>query len=137
MRGMPVGVEQHIAAVHPASRVRIRIGNWPSGLYFALLRAPGGRVGYAPFVLAPARLGEHRIAVVMPTQTWQAYNFRDDNGDGKPDTWYATPTTSRRRGCTGRSRTAAFRGTTSSTTSRSCAGSCTRGCTSTSSPTRN
>src|SRR3954447_9837274 len=91
MRGMPVGVEQHIASVHPASRVPIRIGDWPSGLYFALLRAPGGRVGYAPFVLAPARLGEHRIAVVMPTQTWQAYNFRDDNGDGKPDTWYADP----------------------------------------------
>ena len=29
-----------------------------------------------------ARLGEHRVAVVMPTQTWQAYNFRDDDGDG-------------------------------------------------------
>ena len=91
MRGMPLGTEQHIAAVHPASRLRVRIGNWPSGLYFALLRAPGGRVGYAPFVLAPTRLGEHRIAVVMPTQTWQAYNFRDDNGDGKGDTWYADP----------------------------------------------
>jgi hypothetical protein len=25
----------------------------------------------------------------MPTQTWQAYNFRDDDGDGHPDTWYA------------------------------------------------
>jgi hypothetical protein len=25
----------------------------------------------------------------MPTQTWQAYNFRDDDGDGSPDTWYA------------------------------------------------
>ena len=50
-----------------------------------LLRAahgPGARVGYAPFVLAPAQLGEHRVAVVMPTQTWQAYNFRDDDGDG-------------------------------------------------------
>jgi hypothetical protein len=29
------------------------------------------------------------VAVVMPTQTWQAYNFRDDDGDGRPDTWYA------------------------------------------------
>jgi hypothetical protein len=37
----------------------------------------------------PRRLGEHRVAVVLPTQTWQAYNFRDDDGDGKPDTWYA------------------------------------------------
>jgi hypothetical protein len=91
MRGMPVGAEQHIGAVHHGSRFRVRIGNWPSGLYFALLRAPGGRVGYAPFVLAPPRLGRQRIAVVMPTQTWQAYNYRDDNGDGKPDTWYADP----------------------------------------------
>ena len=29
------------------------------------------------------------MAVVLPTLTWQAYNFRDDDGDGKPDTWYA------------------------------------------------
>jgi hypothetical protein len=91
MRGMPVGVERHIGAVQRGSRYRVRIGNWPSGLYFALLRASGGRVGYAPFVLAPPRLGTHRIAVVMPTQTWQAYNYRDDNGDGKADTWYADP----------------------------------------------
>jgi hypothetical protein len=69
--------------------VPVRIGAWPSGVYFVRLTAPGSRVGYAPFVLAPSRLGEHRIAVVMPTQTWQAYNFRDDNGDGHADTWYA------------------------------------------------
>jgi hypothetical protein len=25
----------------------------------------------------------------MPTNTWQAYNFRDDDGDGIPNTWYA------------------------------------------------
>ena len=25
----------------------------------------------------------------MPTHTWQAYNFRDDDGDGRGDTWYA------------------------------------------------
>src|SRR5213592_974042 len=67
----------------------IRIGSWPSGVYFARLTASGSRVGYAPFVLSPTELGEHRIAVVMPTQTWQAYNFRDDDGDGHPDTWYA------------------------------------------------
>lgn len=39
-------------------------------------------------VLAPNHLGEHRIAVVLPTQTWQAYNYRDDDGDGIPNTWY-------------------------------------------------
>ena len=37
-------------------------------------------------MLRPRRLGEHRVAVVLPTLTWQAYNFRDDDGDGKPDT---------------------------------------------------
>ena len=42
-------------------------------------------------MLAPAHLGEHRIAVVLPTQTWQAYNYRDDDGDGSPDTWYQGP----------------------------------------------
>jgi hypothetical protein len=25
----------------------------------------------------------------MSTMTWQAYNFRDDDGDGKGDTWYS------------------------------------------------
>ena len=51
-----------------------------------LLRAPrrcGGRVGFAPFVVRPRRLGVHRVAVVLPTLTWQAYNLRDDDGDGK------------------------------------------------------
>ena len=51
----------------------------------------GIKVGYAPFVLAPTRLGEHRIAVVMPPQTWQAYNFQDVDGNGYGDTWYAGP----------------------------------------------
>jgi hypothetical protein len=27
--------------------------------------------------------------VVLPTLTWQAYNFRDDDGDGLADSWYA------------------------------------------------
>ena len=57
-----------------------------------LLRAARGSrrlIGFAPFVLRPRRLGEHRVAVVLPTLTWQAYNLRDDNGDGKGDSWYA------------------------------------------------
>jgi hypothetical protein len=66
----------------------VHVGDWPSGLYFAKLEAPDGRVGFAPFVVHPRALGEHRILVVLPTYTWQAYNFRDDDGDGKGDTWY-------------------------------------------------
>jgi N,N-dimethylformamidase beta subunit-like protein len=68
------------------------IGNWPSGLYFVKLTSPDDRVGYAPFVVRPAALGiGSRVAVVFPTNTWQAYNFYDVNGDGWGDTWYAGP----------------------------------------------
>jgi N,N-dimethylformamidase beta subunit-like protein len=87
MLGTPVDRPVAIGSVHGRRVVSVRIGDWPSGVYFARL-VSGKRVGYATFVLRPARLGEHRIAVVIPTQTWQAYNFRDDNGDGRADTWY-------------------------------------------------
>jgi N,N-dimethylformamidase beta subunit-like, C-terminal len=95
----------HVGSVWPQTRYRneivglsvtepvpvapyVPIGEWPSGLYFMKLRAPSGDVGYAPFVVRPRVLGEHRVAVVMPTNTWQAYNRRDADGDGKGDTWY-------------------------------------------------
>jgi hypothetical protein len=91
MRGTELGRALRLGAVAPGRVVRLHVAG-PSGLYFAQLTAPGGRIGYAPFVLRPARLGEHRVAIVLPTQTWQAYNFRDDDGDGTADTWYAGPT---------------------------------------------
>jgi hypothetical protein len=69
-----------------------RIGSWPSGLYFVKLTSPDGRVGYAPFVVRPALPGLlSRVAVVLPTNSWQAYNFYDADGDGWGDTWYAGP----------------------------------------------
>ncbi|MEZ5101269.1 MAG: DUF6605 domain-containing protein [Thermoleophilia bacterium] len=72
-------------------RVRIGIGDWPSGLYAARIEAADGRVGFAPFVVRPAVLGQaSRVAVVLPTDTWQAYNFQDADGDGWGDTWYAS-----------------------------------------------
>ena len=87
-----MGPVHRLATIKKRQAIRIGLDpGWPSGLYFAQLTAPGGRTGYAPFVLAPAKLGGHRIAVVLPTETWQAYNFRDDDGDGKADTWYADP----------------------------------------------
>jgi hypothetical protein len=72
----------------PALLRVVRAGNWRSGLYFLRLETDDGRVGYAPFVVRPRRLGEHRIAVVLSTYTWQAYNFQDANGDGWGDSWY-------------------------------------------------
>jgi hypothetical protein len=69
-------------------RLAIPIGDWASGMYFARVTS-GRQAAYAPFVVRPRRLGKHRVAVVMPTLTWQAYNFRDDDGDGAADTWYA------------------------------------------------
>jgi hypothetical protein len=89
MEGVPVSKPRRFTVLRGGSTVAIQIGDWPSGLYFAKLTSPG-RVGFAPFVVRPTRLGEHRVAIVLPTRTWQAYNFRDDGGDGKGDTWYAS-----------------------------------------------
>jgi hypothetical protein len=74
------GVKPHL--------VKFAIGEWPFGVYFARLTADDGRVGFAPFVLRPRALGASKVAVVVPTNTWQAYNFRDTDGDGWGDTWY-------------------------------------------------
>ena len=68
----------------------MRAGDWPSGLYFLRATAADGRVGYAPFIVRPRRLGTNRVAVVLATNTWAAYNFADDDGDGWGDSWYVT-----------------------------------------------
>ena len=91
MRGVAATEPVLLGRIVAGSTARVTIGDWPTGLYFAQLTAPGGRIGYAPFVVPPKRLGQNRVAVVLPTRTWQAYNFRDDDSDGKGDTWYATP----------------------------------------------
>ncbi len=90
MTGRPVTAIRQLGAVAGHRTVSVQLGpTWPSGLYYAQLNAPGDRVGYATFVLRPRHLGANRVAIVMPTQTWQAYNFRDDDHNGAPDTWYA------------------------------------------------
>jgi N,N-dimethylformamidase beta subunit-like, C-terminal len=89
MNGVPVTRERRAGSSVRRRTLDIEIGAWQSGLYFARLRATDGRVGFAPFVVRPRRLGEHRVAVVLPTLTWQAYNLRDDDGDGRGDSWYA------------------------------------------------
>ena len=72
-------------------RVRfVRAGDWASGLYFLRAASLDGRTAYAPFIVRPRRFGEHRVAVVLSTNTWQAYNFRDADGDGWGDSWYVS-----------------------------------------------
>jgi hypothetical protein len=89
MQGIPVTQPRSIGNAVKGQIVHFPVGNWPSGVYFAKLNAKNGLVGYAPVIITPSRLGESKVAVVMPTMTWQAYNIRDDNGDGKGDSWYA------------------------------------------------
>jgi hypothetical protein len=94
LTGKPVSAVRRLGSVSGRRTVAIHLGaDWPSGVYYAQLTAPGDRVGYAIFVLRPQHLGAHAVAIVMPTQTWQAYNFRDGNADGVPDTWYAAGST--------------------------------------------
>lgn len=86
MTGMSVGVPLAVRG----SRVEIRIGTWKSGLYFARLVSRGG-VGYAPFIVRAAVAGANDVAIVLPTNTWEAYNFLDQDRNGFGDTWYADP----------------------------------------------
>jgi len=80
LQGAPVTSTR--AAGGPSRMLALRLGNWPSGLYYARVTTPGRGSWYAPFVLRPRRLGVHRVLVVLPTNTWQAYNFEDG------DSWY-------------------------------------------------
>ncbi len=72
-----------------AVTITVQTGAWPSGFYAARLTTDDGRVGFAPFVLRAATPGTRRQLVVLPTNTWQAYNMYDRDGDGWGDTWYA------------------------------------------------
>ena len=116
--------------------ITIRIPNLQSGLYYALLTGPDGRVGYAPFVVRPTILGAtSRVLVVLPTNTWQAYNFQDVDGNG----YGARGTRDRRTAQSisgGRTSRAVCRRASTATTCRSCIGSTGRASRRSSSPTR-
>src|SRR5581483_6156445 len=72
--------------------ITFRIPEVPSGLYYVQFSGADGRIGYAPFVVRPSTLGAtSRVLVVLPTNTWQAYNYQDVDGNGYGDTWYAGP----------------------------------------------
>ena len=84
----PIRVDWRAHRDGPALLRVLRAGDWPSGLYFVRATAADGRVGYAPFIVRPRRLGTNRVAVVLATNTWAAYNFADADGDGWGDSWY-------------------------------------------------
>ncbi len=92
MNGVPVNNPVTIpwSARHRRAMLNFAVGPWPTGVYYVRLTANDGRIGYAPFIVRPTTFGStSRVAVVMPTNTWQAYNFRDSDGNGWGDTWYA------------------------------------------------
>ena len=83
MRGDPVGPPLSFDWSHQRSgphTITVNPGAWVSGVYAAKLTTDDGRVGFAPLILRPPTLGTVREAVVMPTNTWQAYNFDDSDG---------------------------------------------------------
>jgi hypothetical protein len=86
----PIRVDWTAHRDRPALLRVVRAGDWPSGLYFLRATAADGRVGYAPFIVRPRGLGTNRVAVVLATNTWAAYNFADGDGDGWGDSWYVT-----------------------------------------------
>jgi len=91
MRGIPVGAPKRIDLAGRQGRptsVPVTLAAPSSGLYAARLDGPSGHVGFAPLVVRPPAPAQ-RIAVVLPTTTWQAYNYYDRNGDGFGDTWYS------------------------------------------------
>ena len=86
----PIPVDWRGHANAPALLRVVRAGDWPSGLYFVRATSSDGRVGYAPFIVRPRHLGTERVAVVLATNTWAAYNLQDADGDGWGDSWYVT-----------------------------------------------
>ena len=85
MNGVPVNDPRRVQP----GRVAIDVRHWPPGVYYARVTS-GTRVTFAPFILRASPVFRPRVAVVLPTNTWQAYNLRDDDGDGIPNSWYAS-----------------------------------------------
>jgi len=92
MNGVPVAPAQRIELGTRRDRpLNVPVQLPPqlaSGLHCARLEGPSGHLGFAPLVIRPSSPVQ-RVAVVLPTTTWQSYNFYDENGDGFGGTWYA------------------------------------------------
>jgi hypothetical protein len=84
LEGSPVTAARTVRGAATTIALKLAAG-WPSGLYYARVTTPGRGSWYAPFVLRPRTFGAHRVLVVLPTNTWQAYNFEDGGS------WYENP----------------------------------------------
>jgi hypothetical protein len=93
IKGIPVGDPQTVdwrKHANAPAPIALTVGSdWATGIYTAQITADDGRVGFAPLVVHPVAPRPTRVAVVIPTSTWGAYNFYDADGDGWGDTWYA------------------------------------------------
>jgi hypothetical protein len=85
MGGVPVSAPTRVSWHGGRGILHLHVDGLRSGLHFVQLGDAHGRLGYAPFVVAPTELGHARALVVLPTNTWAAYNFRH------AATWYANP----------------------------------------------
>jgi hypothetical protein len=86
--GVPVNSVRTVDVGSNWRRVSLPVWHWPSGLYFARVRTGKHGSAVAPLVVRATSFSRPRVAVVIPTNTWQAYNRRDDDGDGDADSWY-------------------------------------------------
>ncbi len=91
MKGVQVGEPRRIELGSKRGRVAqvaLTLDVPSSGIYAARLDGPQGHLGFAPIVVRPTAPVQ-RVAMVVPTTTWHAYNYYDVNGDGFGDTWYS------------------------------------------------
>ncbi len=88
MEGVPVTGATPLRRAPRGQTIRSRSATGRVASTSRRMTSPG-RLGFAPFIVRPSASASIRVAIVLPTRTWQAYNFRDDGGDGKGDTWYA------------------------------------------------
>ncbi len=89
LTGRRVGPPRALAAGRAEEPRAVRLGRWRSGVYLFRFTAASGAQSTAALVVRSAGRPRERVAVVMPTFTWQAYNFLDADADGVGDTWYA------------------------------------------------
>ena len=92
MRGVQVGCaaadRPRRAGAGSRRRSRSRSTSWRAGSTQPGSKARPVTSGSRRSSFGPT-LPTQRVAVVLPTTTWQAYNYYDRNGDGFGDTWYS------------------------------------------------